>query len=298
MAATRKCGSGSDNGCGQRGTSGAAAQSRNETILDEIVARIRDDLRDAKQRVPEERLHELAARSGTCRDFAAALRPGAGGAPRIIAELKRASPSRGLIREDFEPLALSRELVEHGAAALSVLTEVRYFQGSPHYLQAVAADTSVPVLRKDFIVDSYQLYEARAWGADAVLLIAAALDAAAFRELHCLARPLGLGVLAEVHNRDELHVALDAGADVIGVNSRDLRTFKTDLDSTARLLSEIPDSVVAVAESGINGPADIAAMRRAGADAFLVGEVLMRAPSPGKALDELLSDDDAKAGAP
>lgn len=265
------------------------------TILDEIIARVRADLDVTKKQVPEERLRRHAEERAPTRDFAEALRDLPGQPARVIAELKRASPSRGLIRKDFGVLSLSRELADNGAAALSVLTEVNYFKGSPRYLQAVAAAVDIPVLRKDFIVDPYQLYEARAWGADAVLLIAAALDAATFNRLHNLAMKLGLGVLAEVHGRDELHMVLDAGVEVVGVNSRNLKTFKTDLRTTAELIREIPQPSIPVAESGIHGPDDISELRKSGAQAFLVGETLMRAPSPGVKLAELLGTSGARA---
>ena len=258
------------------------------TILDTIVDRTRADLESSKKRFPESRLVRHAERRPPCRDFAAALRRQPTEPPRVIAELKRASPSRGVIRRNFGVISLSRELVEHGAAALSVLTEVHYFRGSPRYLQAVATSVSVPVLRKDFIVDAYQIYESRAWGADAVLLIAAALHASQFLELHELARQVGLAVLAEVHNRQELRMVLDAGAEIVGINSRDLRTFKTSLATTAELLAEVPEDVVKVAESGVKTAADIASLSRAGAHAFLVGETLMAAASPGQALDGLI----------
>ncbi|OGV80355.1 MAG: hypothetical protein A3K19_31325 [Lentisphaerae bacterium RIFOXYB12_FULL_65_16] len=258
------------------------------TILDEIIARVRKDLEERRGRIPVARLREQAARRGHCRDFRAALLPRGDDRPRIIAELKKASPSRGLIRAGFKPVPLGVELAAHGAAALSVLTEPHYFQGRPDYLERVAAAVSIPVLRKDFIVDEYQLHEARAWGADAVLLIAAALDDAALRELHGAARAIGLSVLCEVHDGDELRRVLDAGAEIVGINSRDLRTFKVDLATAEVLSGQIPDGMVAVAESGIERPADIARLQRAGIQAFLIGETLMRQPSPGRALDELL----------
>ena len=259
-----------------------------DSILQEIVARTRADLVDTKRAVPLERLKQMVATRRPTRDFAQALRPGPDGRPRIIAELKRASPSKGMIRPDFGVMTLSGELVAHGAAALSVLTEVHYFMGNPRYLQAVAAAVDVPVLRKDFIVDEYQLYEARAWGADAVLLIAAVLDRLEFQQLYHLARELDLAVLAEVRSREELQTVLAAGAEVVGINSRDLRTFKTDLATVEALAGELPPGVIAVAESGITGPADIARLGRVGVHAFLVGELLMRAPAPGQALDALL----------
>ena len=258
------------------------------TILDEIVSRVRVSLQLSKRRAPEDEVRHQAAERGPARDFAAALRRGADGRARIIAELKRASPSKGLIRREFSVVSLARELAANGAAALSVLTEARYFRGSPAFLRAAAASVDIPLLRKDFIIDPYQVYEARAWGADAVLLIASALTATEFRELHDLALEVGLTVLAEVHNADELGTVLDAGAGVVGVNSRDLKTFRTDFSATEALLGSIPRGVVKVAESGIRGPEDVVRMSEAGADAFLVGETLMRAASPGEVLAELV----------
>lgn len=257
------------------------------TILDTIVAETRAQLQALRARVPAERLKAHAESLPPPRDFRAALQAHPDGGPRIIAELKRASPSRGVIRRDFGVISLARELEANGAAALSVLTEINHFHGSPRYLQAVAADVAVPVLRKDFIVDPYQVYEARAWGGDAILLIAAALEPDRFRALLDTARRLGLAVLAETHNAEELAMVLDAGADIVGINSRDLHTFATDLGTVEALLAKLPESVVAVAESGIRNAADITRLQAAGADAFLIGELLMRAPAPGKRLAEL-----------
>ncbi len=257
-------------------------------ILDEIVARTRHDLVATKQAVPEFRLLEAIANRPPTRDFAAALRGDGCHAPRVIAELKRASPSRGLIREQFDAAGLAQGLAQHGAAALSVLTEEHYFQGSSDYLRTAAATVEIPVLRKDFIVDRYQLLQARAWGADAVLLIVRALSPAVLEALLSEAAALGLAVLCEIHDEDELGIALDAGAAVVGVNSRDLRTFKTDLSVTAALVQQIPASVVRVAESGIRTRADMDSLIAVGADAFLIGETLMRQAEPGRALTELI----------
>ncbi len=277
------------------------------TILDEIVASVREDLEISRRRLPPARLRELALQVTPPADFAAALRPivrGLPGPPRIIAELKKASPSRGVIRRDFGVISLARELAAAGAAALSVLTEPRYFQGSPEYLRAAAGNVAIPVLRKDFIIDEYQLYEARAWGASAVLLIAAALPPAEFARLQRIARELGLDVLAEVHNEIELEMVLDLGADIVGVNSRNLKTFEIDAALARRLLSQLPPQVIRVAESGVRTAEDIRRLQEAGADAFLVGETLMRAASPGRALARLLGnagDGDGRpesAGAP
>jgi indole-3-glycerol phosphate synthase len=207
----------------------------------------------------------------------------------VIAELKKASPSRGLIRADFRPRDLALELEAAGAAALSVLTEPHYFQGHPEVLRQAAGAVGIPLLRKDFIIHPVQLAEALDWGASAVLLIAAALTPDDYRRLYEAARASGLDVLSEVHSREELEVVLAAGAHIVGVNSRDLKTFRTDLAGTAELLAAIPAGVVRVAESGIRDGADLAGLRAAGADAFLIGETLMRAASPGDALRELLA---------
>ena len=259
------------------------------TILDKITEQIREDLVIVREHVAEQELLARIAERGPCRDFAAALRKRVGAPPRVIAELKRASPSRGLIRPDFDAPALAREFAEQGAAALSVLTEVRFFQGSPLFLQMARKEVDIPLLRKDFIIDPYQLYQARAWGADAVLLIAAALSPDRLKELHEAATDLGLAVLAEVHDAAELDVVLAAGAEIVGINSRDLKTFDVDLARTEALLDALPEKVVAVAESGIHTVADIARLSEAGADAFLIGETLMRESDPGEKLEELLS---------
>lgn len=258
------------------------------TILDEIMARTREDLEISRLRLPEERLRGQALETEVPFDFTAALRAVPGRPPRVIAELKKASPSKGLIRPDFGVVSLARELDQAGAAALSVLTEPRYFRGSPEYLRAAVGNVGIPVLRKDFVMDPYQIYEARAWGASAVLLIAAALPPPEFAALHRLARDLGLAVLSEVHTDDELRRVVDAGAEIIGVNSRDLRTFKTSLDTTLELVAAIPKDRIAVAESAIRTADDIRRLRAAGAQAFLIGETLMRAEHPGEKLKELM----------
>lgn len=258
-------------------------------ILDTIVEYTRRDLAVARRMLPQDRLEQHAHELPAPPNFAAALRD-RGGKANIIAELKRASPSAGEIRSDFGVISLARELEDAGAAALSVLTEVRFFRGSPTYLRAVSANVTIPVLRKDFIVDEYQVLKARTLGASAVLLIASALPDEQLRHLDEAARTLGMQTLVEVHNQAELDEVLASFTpDVIGVNSRNLKTFETDLEGMASLLRKIPDSCVKVAESGIRTPADVAAMRKEGADAFLVGETLMRAARPGKALEELLS---------
>ncbi len=264
------------------------------TILDEIIARTREDLEISRLRVPEAQLREQALAVEVAYDFAAALRARPGLPPRIISELKKASPSKGLIRADFGVVTLARELDRCGAAALSVLTEPRYFKGSPEYLRAAVGNVSIPVLRKDFVVDPYQIYEARAWGASAVLLIAAALPPPEFRALLRLATELGLAVLSEVHTQEELHWVLDAGAQIIGVNSRDLRTFQTSLETTLDLIAAIPQDRIGVAESAIRTADDIRQLQVAGAQAFLIGETLMRAEHPGDKLKELLGNPSGK----
>lgn len=256
------------------------------TILDEIINRNREALDSQRKVITLEQQLELAEQAPECRDFYAALAN-----PErinIIAELKKASPSKGIIRPDFDVVKLSTMLADNGAAALSVLTEQFYFKGSLEYLKLVKANVNIPILRKDFIFDPYQVYEAKASGADAILLIAAALDIKLFSELHCLARQLGLHVLSEIHNQTELDMVLEVDAKIIGINCRDLKTFKTDLKVTEQLLGEIPDDRVKVAESGIKNSQDIQSLKGQGANAFLIGETVMSADNPGVALSQLL----------
>jgi indole-3-glycerol phosphate synthase len=256
------------------------------TILDDILAWKRVELSEARQRVAPALLAARAeAALEPVRGFRRALE--AAPHPAIVAELKRRSPSRGEIRPDFDPVRCARAYAEAGAAALSVLTDERFFGGRLEFLAAVRGAVPLPLLRKDFLVDAYQVDEARVHGADAVLLIAAALAAAELASLLARARALGLDALVEVHDERELDTALAAGADLVGVNNRDLRTFVTDLAVTERLAPRVPAPVLLVAESGIAGPADVARLARAGARAFLVGESLMREPEPGRALRRL-----------
>ncbi len=255
-----------------------------------IVASRREAVRRAQLDVPEGVLRERLEVVPPARDFPCALRRVPGGAPRIIAELKKASPSKGLIRPEFRPRELAADLAGSGAAALSVLTEPAYFQGSPEFLRVAVDTVAIPILRKDFMVAEYQLLEARAWGAAAVLLIAAALSGAEYGRLYRAARGLGLHVLTEVHDRKELEVVLDEGVQVVGVNSRDLRTFEVDLGITAELIAHVPPDVVRVAESGVRSAEDIRFLEDAGADAFLIGETLMREPAPGAKLGSLLRE--------
>ncbi|HUI83469.1 MAG TPA: indole-3-glycerol phosphate synthase TrpC [Candidatus Binatia bacterium] len=258
------------------------------TKLEEIIAVTRRGL--AGPRSAEElRALDVAAGRHKPRGFRQALRAGARTGPAIIAELKKASPSKGLIRADFAVSELARELEAGGAAALSVLTDERYFQGSLKNLELASEATRLPCLRKDFIVDEFQLLEARAHGADAILLIVAALRDSELLELRRRALAFELDMLCEVHDAAELQRALDAGFDTIGVNNRDLRTFRVDLNTSLRLAEHIPSGVLKVAESGIESAEDVARLRQAGFDAFLIGGSLMRSPHPGEALRELVT---------
>jgi indole-3-glycerol phosphate synthase len=261
-------------------------------ILEKILAHKREEVGALRKRHSAQSLADLAGAQGAPRGFAAALRARAAGGPAVIAEVKKASPSRGLIRAAFDPPAIAADYAAAGAACLSVLTDERFFLGSAAHLQQARAACALPVLRKDFTVDALQVAEARALGADAVLLIAAALSAPHMNELAAAARALGLDVLVEVHDRHELeqvHRAhLPAGC-LLGINNRDLRTFATRLEVTLELLPHLPAGTEVVAESGIGTAADVARLRAAGVHRFLVGESLMRAESPGQALRELLS---------
>jgi indole-3-glycerol phosphate synthase len=254
-------------------------------ILDDIVTARREDVARAKRAVPLAALHAAPLWSAARRGFTAAL---GRRRPAVIAEVKKASPSRGIIRADFDPVAIARRYAACGAAAISVLTEERFFQGRPADLEAIRAAVEVPLLRKDFLFDPYQVAEARAWGADAVLLIVAMLDDAGLGELLGAARETGLDVLVEAHTAAEVDRAVAAGATLIGVNNRDLHTFVTTLETAERLRPRIPAGVGTVAESGIETAAHVARMVAAGYDAVLVGESLMRAPDPGAALEALL----------
>ncbi len=265
--------------------------TRTDTFLSTILATTRATLDAAKADVPLAELERRAAEHHP-RGWAAALRGQAAHGPAVIAEIKKASPSKGLIRAAFDPAWLARRYRTGGAAALSVLTDEPYFQGSLRNLELASAAAPLPCLRKDFMVDEYQIVEARAHRADAILLIAAALTAAELKRLAAAAHALALDVLVEVHSPDELADVLAAlgetGADAIGVNNRDLKTFDVSPDISLALVDRIPSNVVRVTESGISTPEDIARLRKAGFDAFLIGESLMRQPDPGEALAELL----------
>lgn len=258
------------------------------TILDEILAHKRGEVEARRARTTESALREICAGLPRARRFTGALRATiAAGRPGVIAEIKKASPSRGVIRANFDPPAIARSYESAGAACLSVLTDERYFQGHDDYLRAARAAVALPVLRKDFVVDAYQLHEARALGADCVLLIAAALTAGELESFHATAREIGLDVLVEVHDAAELERALALSPELVGINNRDLRTFETRLETTYALLDAIPEDVLVVTESGIHTRAHVDEMRAHGVHAFLVGEAFMRADDPGDALVRL-----------
>lgn len=230
---------------------------------------------------------DTAARQ-SLRGFEAALRSKiAAGKAGVIAEVKKASPSKGILRPDFRPSDIAHSYAEHGAACLSVLTDEQFFQGSSAYLQQARAACALPVLRKDFLVDLYQVYEARSWGADCILLIVAALDHGLMAELEACAMELGMSVLVEVHDAEELSAALRLKTALLGINNRNLRTFETSLQTTLDLLPRIPQDKLVVTESGILKPDDVKRMRDADVHAFLVGEAFMRAPEPGVELERL-----------
>jgi indole-3-glycerol phosphate synthase len=264
---------------------------RPETFLETILASTRATVAASKAVTPLGEL-ERRALAHHPRGWAAALRRQAASGAAVIAEVKKASPSKGVIRADFDPAWIARRYRAGGAAALSVLTDEPYFQGSLRNLQLASAAVPLPCLRKDFIFDEYQIVEARAHRADAILLIAAALTNAEMKHLASVANGFSLDVLVEVHTRDELDRVLDtlgaSGADAIGVNNRDLRSFEVTLDTSLALIERIPASVVRVTESGLLTAQDIARMRQAGFNAFLIGESLMRQPDPGVALEALL----------
>ena len=254
-------------------------------VLNRILAVKRDEVAAAMAARPLSAVRADAEAQAAPRDFIGAMRGKiASGKPAVIAEIKKASPSRGVIRADFKPAEIAADYAAHGAACLSVLTDRQFFQGAPEYLQAARAACSLPVLRKDFLIDAYQVHEARAMGADAILLIAAALDLPAMREFEAIATSLGMVVLVEVHNGEELDSALQLATPLIGINNRNLRSFEVSLQTTLDLLPSIPSGRVVVTESGILSTADVELMRESAVNAFLVGEAFMREPSPGSAL--------------
>lgn len=257
-------------------------------ILNKIVAVKREEVAAAIQRKPLEAMRFDAESRVLTRDFVGALRAKiAAGQPAVIAEIKKASPSKGVLRADFIPADIAQSYAEYGAACLSVLTDVQFFQGCIDYLKQARASCQLPVLRKDFMVDAYQIYESRAMGADAILLIAACLDDAQMKDFEQIARSLDMAVLVEVHDAAELARALKLKTPLIGVNNRNLKTFEVSLDTTLRLMQDIPADRLLVCESGIHSRDDVLRMGAAGVNAFLVGEAFMRAKEPGEALAAL-----------
>lgn len=259
-------------------------------ILNKIVATKYEEVAAARAVKPLAAVEVEATAQAAPRDFVGAIRRKiAAGQPAVIAEIKKASPSKGIIRPDFKPADIARSYEQHGAACLSVLTDRQYFQGCPEYLQQARAACNLPVLRKDFMVDAYQVAEARAMGADAILLIAAALSLPDMQALEAQAMGYGMAVLVEVHNGEELDVALQLQTPLLGINNRNLRTFDVTLDTTLGLLSRIPHDRIVVTESGILKSDDVALMRTNKVDAFLVGEAFMRASEPGEELARLFA---------
>ena len=263
-------------------------------ILNKIVAVKHEEVAAAKKRLPFDAMRADAESRVLTRDFEGALRAKiAKGQAAVIAEIKKASPSKGVLRANFEPADIAQSYMEGdgkvSAACLSVLTDRQFFQGQPDYLKQARASTTLPVLRKDFMVDAYQIYESRAMGADAVLLIAACLDDAQMAELEAIARSLDMAVLVEVHDRAELERALKLKTPLVGINNRNLRTFDVTLETTLSMLKDVPQDRLLVTESGILKPADVKTMRDAGVHAFLVGEAFMRADDPGLALAKLFA---------
>jgi indole-3-glycerol phosphate synthase len=257
-------------------------------ILEKIVAVKHQEVAAALARKPLAAMRADAESRVLTRDFVGAMRAKiAAGLPAVIAEVKKASPSKGVLRADFIPADIAQSYAEHGAACLSVLTDQQFFQGSIDYLKQARASCDLPVLRKDFMVDPYQVYEARAMGADCILLIAACLDDAQMQGLEALALSLDMAVLVEVHDGAELQRALKLKTPLLGINNRNLKTFDVSLSTTLGLLKDVPASHLLVTESGISTAADVQRMRAAGVHAFLVGEVFMRADEPGQALAEL-----------
>jgi len=257
-------------------------------ILERILARKREELEAARAAVPFAQMQARAAAAPPARDFVGALQAKIGaGRPAVIAEIKKASPSKGLLRADFDPAAIARSYEAGGAACLSVLTDRDFFQGSHEHLAQARSACALPVLRKDFITEPYQVFESRALGADCILLIAAALARQDMQGLEAAAEALGMAVLVEVHDAAELESALALRTPLLGINNRNLRTFETRLETTLELLSRVPAGKVVVTESGILSPPDVARMRARAVHTFLVGEAFMRAPDPGVELGRL-----------
>lgn len=258
------------------------------SVLEKIVATKREEVRKRRAAVPMDALPE---REDSIRGFRSALAAKlAEGHPAVIAEIKKASPSKGLIRADFDPVAIATSYERGGAACLSCLTDEHYFQGHDEYLKAARQATQLPVLRKDFVIDAYQVAEAYALGADCILLIAAILDSSALADLYVQAQEMGLDVLIEVHDEKECEQALSLAPPLLGINNRDLHDFSVSLQTTLDLLPSIPPGTLLVTESGIQTTKDVRTMQSAGVNAFLVGEAFMREPSPGRALEALFYD--------
>ncbi len=259
-------------------------------ILNKILTTKAKEVAAAKAAMPLTAMEEAARGQAPARDFVGALRVRLdAGKPAVIAEIKKASPSKGIIRQDFRPADIAASYAAHGAACLSVLTDRQYFQGAPEYLQAARAACDLPVLRKDFLVDPYQVFEARAMGADAILLIVSALDLSQMLEMEAIAGQLGMAVLVESHDGDELEQALYLKTPLIGINNRNLRSFEVSLATTLDLLPRIPEDRIVITESGILATPDVVRMRAAKVNAFLVGEAFMRAEDPGLALSGLFA---------
>ena len=266
------------------------------TVLDRILATKAREVEVARTRISASALHDQAAAEPPPRGFSAAMTAAIGdGRTAVIAEVKKASPSKGLIREDFDPPWLAERYAAGGATCLSVLTDREYFQGDADYLRQARAACTLPVLRKDFMIDPYQMAESRAWGADCILLIVAALADSQMQELYAAAVEQGLDVLVEVHDGDELQRALDLPGGLLGINNRNLKTVETRLETTLELLPEIPAGRPVITESGIHGPDDIRRMRDQGVFGFLIGEHLMRQADPGEALALWLQDQNLPA---
>ena len=260
------------------------------TILKKILDRKREEIAERSATVSLEQLKQQTALASAPRGFAAAMTAKiAAGESAVIAEIKKASPSKGVIRENFDPAAIAASYADGGAACLSVLTDVDFFQGADKYLQQARDACHLPVIRKDFIIDQYQIYEARAMGADCILLIVSALAEKQLADLHDLAISLGMDVLIEVHDAAELSIALKLDNPMVGINNRNLHSFEVSLDNTYQLLEKIPDNRIVITESGIHSREDVAAMRQQKVNAFLVGEAFMRSEEPGDRLSEMFS---------
>lgn len=262
--------------------------SNTPDILKKIIKRKQEEISNRKQAKSETVLSDEVHKASAVRGFVNSMRQRiAAGEPAVIAEIKKASPSKGIIREDFKPADIAKSYQQGGASCLSVLTDIDFFQGSDEYLKQARAACDLPVIRKDFIVDTYQVFEARAMGADCILLIVAVLTDEQISTLYTLARELGMDVLIEVHDGEELQRSLPLGAELVGINNRNLRTFETSLDTTIDLLNQIPKDRIVVTESGIHSIEHIKLMRDHQVNSFLVGEAFMRADDPGAELNQL-----------